>query len=360
MAIAPTCRLRWAALVAVCCLAGAANPIAVAQDAKPADPAPREYAERLNIQFSNGLNAYPELQLFGTGVDEFHKVEPQGLRFTMPAERPRLNEIGVQVQKMLKGDFEITLAFELLGLLKIGPPGGAGAVLDARFDTPDQAKVRLSRTQKDTGAYHGCSYLALEDGRDKLQPVKYPRADDKFRTGRLRLVRTGTDVAFQVEEGDTGFRTLGNRDVGGADVLAVRAWATSGWKAMDVDVRFNTLDIRWNPAAQVAGAPAPVNEVRPDPAIAQPAANTRTWLFIVIGAALLLFGLLVAIMLAWLLLGRRSSRGNVPAPASTSMVHFNCPSCAKNLKVKPSQAGKKVKCPQCGQAALVPEPQSAG
>src|SRR5271156_4013898 len=36
------------------------------------------------------------------------------------------------------------------------------------------------------------------------------------------------------------------------------------------------------------------------------------------------------------------------------MILFECPSCAKGLRVKPELSGKKVKCPKCAQSVLVP------
>lgn len=360
MTIVNSLRVCWIVLISIGFLASAATGID-AQDARPIDPAPapREYTEQLNIQFGKGLDAYPELQFFGIGVDEFHRFEPKGLRFTLPAERERVNEVGVEFRKAIRGDFELTLAYELLEIPIPGPISGAGVLFEAQFDTPDSMKANVTRTQKDKGANFGSSYFtADETGKYTRHSLNYPRANEKARNGRLRLTRTGIKVEMQANEGG-GFRPIASQDLNGADVVAVRASVTSGYKSLLVDVRFANLELRWNPAAKVA-APAPVNDARPEPAVNQPPATTRTWVYIVIGAALLLLGLLVAIMLAWLLLGRRSSRRNVPAPATTSMVHFNCPSCGKNLKVKPSQAGKKVKCPQCGNAALVPEPQSAG
>jgi serine/threonine protein kinase len=44
-----------------------------------------------------------------------------------------------------------------------------------------------------------------------------------------------------------------------------------------------------------------------------------------------------------------------PKAAPAAMVSFPCARCGKNLKAKAVLAGKKVKCPQCAQALLVPE-----
>jgi WD40 repeat protein len=44
----------------------------------------------------------------------------------------------------------------------------------------------------------------------------------------------------------------------------------------------------------------------------------------------------------------------VTSAAPTPPVTLSCPGCAKNLRVRADLAGRKVKCPQCGQAVLVP------
>jgi len=42
------------------------------------------------------------------------------------------------------------------------------------------------------------------------------------------------------------------------------------------------------------------------------------------------------------------------------MIIFECPACTKALRVKPDLTGKKVKCPKCAQAVVVPAPSPAG
>ncbi len=45
--------------------------------------------------------------------------------------------------------------------------------------------------------------------------------------------------------------------------------------------------------------------------------------------------------------------------AVPSTVSFACPGCQKTLKARPELAGKKVKCPQCGEAVNVPSIQTS-
>jgi hypothetical protein len=48
-----------------------------------------------------------------------------------------------------------------------------------------------------------------------------------------------------------------------------------------------------------------------------------------------------------------------PAPASPPCV-VPCSGCGKHLKARGDLAGKRVKCPHCGQAVLVPAIKAAG
>src|SRR5687767_13644770 len=62
-----------------------------------------------------GAPANPDdFTFFGPEANEFVKYEPQGLRITLPgAAKPRPNT-GLQSKFGIKGDFELTLRYELL------------------------------------------------------------------------------------------------------------------------------------------------------------------------------------------------------------------------------------------------------
>jgi RNA polymerase sigma factor (sigma-70 family) len=226
-------------------------------------PPPRQWPEHLDIQFPQGLDAYPDLHLFGPDAEARVKVDPQGLRITLPAGRDDNGDVGVESQTILRGDFEITLAYELIALPKPGSEWGAGAVLDATLDTPNSPRVRLTRTQKARGPSFGSTYYALdEDGKRIGQGLQYPRASENVLTGRLRLVRTGVDLECQVDEGGAGFRAIATKEVGGGDVVSVRAFAVSGEKPLPVDLRFTHLDLRWDPGTKIAMANQPPGKQR--------------------------------------------------------------------------------------------------
>ena len=156
--------LRGAALAALYCLASAAS----GQDAKRNDgdqlDPPREWKERLDVPFSKGLDAQPGMRLFGTdAASGLAKAEPQGLRLRLPEERDGLADVGVELSKKIRGDFEITLAYELIILPVPGPAGGACAVLWAFFATEDGASG--SRERKIRAFFGSTFYTVNSEGR---------------------------------------------------------------------------------------------------------------------------------------------------------------------------------------------------
>jgi hypothetical protein len=261
----------------------------------------------------------------------------------------------VASQRILRGDFEITLVYELLAVPVPGPQWGAGAVLEADFDTPESPRVRLTRTQKTGGATFGSTYYAHDsDGKETGHGLQYPRANEKVRTGRLRLARTGTGLAFQVDEGGAGFRTIATKEVGGADVVSVRAMVATGAKPLPLDLRYSNLELRWAPSTRIA--PPPVAAPR----------RTRGWLWAGVGVVMLI-GLSMAGVLLFVRRRRRADQGqpreaspttSAPAVPPQAPIAFPCPACRRKLKVKAEQAGKRGKCPHCSAAVEVPSPQA--
>src|SRR5262249_18012757 len=149
---------------------------------------------------------------------------------------------------------------------------------------------------------------------------QYPRANEKVLTGRLRLVRTGIHLEFQVDEG-AGFRTIATKEVGGADVVSVRAFATSGEMPLPVDLRFTNLDLRWDPGTKIASGDRPAAPQR-----------SRGWRGGGgIGAAV------VVLAVAGVVLAVRRRGADQGPPHEPSPAPLACPGCQRKVKVKAEQ-----------------------
>jgi WD40 repeat protein len=78
------------------------------------------------------------------------------------------------------------------------------------------------------------------------------------------------------------------------------------------------------------------------------------------GIVLGLLASAVAVVVAWLLirrwLGVRASPAGVAADAASPTISLQCGACSRKLRVRAELAGKKVKCPNCGQGVRIPGP----
>ncbi len=321
---------------------------------------PKDLKEPELIDLRNVLKAPTKLTFTRAEAENFAKADDQGLRITMPAIRGSSLDAGVELPTKLRGDFEITLPYELLSVPVPGPIGGAGAILHAHFDTPDAGIARISRTSKNYGSTFGSNYMARdESGKHVLKGLNFPRAVAAITTGRLRLTRAGPTVAYLVSEGNGGFRIIATKEVGDADVNAIRALVTAGNQPVAVDVRFGKLEIRSAATGPdgVAITPVPTGEQ------AAPDAGSRILVVASFGLVLLILLLMVAAAVLIYFLRRRPRveapppvKESAPSVPATPVIFFACTVCGKNLSVKASLAGKKVKCRRCGKATIVPAP----
>jgi DNA-directed RNA polymerase subunit RPC12/RpoP len=172
----------------------------------------------------------------------------------------------------------------------------------------------------------------------------------------LRVTRKGAEVTCWAAEGAAGdFRELCRFDFVTADLSMVRLGGYTGFAPHAVDLRILDLKVRSDAPLADQALDAP------EPDATAPHAGRRGWLV----TAELLGLLILALLGGWLYARQRRRTRETAAPsplpagqalpeAAPVAVSFACSTCGKKLKVKAELAGKKVKCPQCGKAALVP------
>jgi serine/threonine-protein kinase len=323
-------------------------PTSAAGQAAAQPPAGKELDQEYYWSFKGEPENRQLLERIGPNAEQWVSFEPEGLRIHLPSGNPvEGRATGLAVRVPVKGDFEVSLNFEIL---KEPEPPDAGI-----YGTALTVLVNLRKAQwTATGCYRGVaandrSHFAVwttsgdENARDgNTRPDRYPT---KAKTGRLRLVRTGSRVSWSVAEGaGTDFKLLKEDRLGGEEVDVIRITGATGGSGAELDARITDLRIKTGSGV--------------DSATTGQWAETKGELPV---AQLLGLGLLLLLLLGlglWLYQRRRRRAQAQPAAPATAppSVAFQCSTCGKNLKARADLVGKKVRCTQCGSAAVVKEP----
>jgi RNA polymerase sigma factor (sigma-70 family) len=346
----------------------------VIAEAQPADDGPpkKEYAADFHPSLKGNQSELPGLIAFGPEASDCIRFEADGLRFTLPTNYPRQRPgTGVITDFGIKGDFEVTVSFEILPRPKANAPGAATELrlvmvpeepgVPAVWHKANQNRAGLVR--EIAGANQAGQFLAnattwTEDiPRDKWGNENFSKVEQHSNqrspaaatTGRLRLVRSGTKLYFLASDGNSDdFELLQKTEFGGKDLKNVRLLASTSGPAANLDVRITHLRIRADAFPKTAAA------VPPTPTIDPP---KRHWWIIALAATGCAAAAVAGLLAVWLLLrvSRRASGAAEPAAAPVPrMITLSCRSCGKRLKAKADRAGQKLKCPQCGKAVAVP------
>lgn len=286
---------------------------------------------------------------FGASANEFIKPEAEGLRMTLSRDRASTAPVGLSMPLTLNGNFEITLGFEILQADE--PPKGRKSYGVGLLMSINE-KARVGRLSRDKHQVASWDRWATENGEPKfLNGGKQVEGQ----IGRLRLKRTNTilHLAWASELAGDKFEQVHQFEFGDEEIKLLRLEMNTdlAGEAGTLDLRLLELSIHAAaPVADPLTAPEDVRESR-----------SRIW-FALAG------GLFIAILLALAVglivrFGRRRPR--VPAPVAAAGMEVNpeslrasiavaCSGCGKRLKARTELAGKKIKCPACGAASVVP------
>jgi serine/threonine protein kinase len=366
-----------------------------ANDAPAANASPQEFY----ADFRGGKLPPAAMNWSGRDGDEVIEPEEKGLRIRLPANPQHMQHkfpVGLALQTPVKGNFEITVGYEILGEDLPRSGTGVGFELYLTAATPGNDAICFTRLTPPQGREtYVCGRNTTVNGKRKFMLNQFPTTaavgdaaalaanlwasvaqsqaqpcmgagpaahllgaaqavitaptTRASRSGRLRLTRQGTQVTFWTAEGEEAeFRKLGVSELGTDDLNLVRMSAYPGQKAEAVDVRLVDVRVRSDAPLDMAAAGE------------EPAGGMKK------GIALIAFlGIAGAVAVgAWFLWARRSGRnerepatptGKEARPAApASVVSFACPDCRASVKARGDQAGKKGKCPQCGKAILIP------
>ncbi len=238
----------------------------------------------------------------GQDAADYLTFEPDGLRIKLPPGYPEQRpSIGLALLSTVQGDFEITVRFDLLHEPEPEEAGNHATrvTLSVLLDTPERNEASVSRRMISRGITQFHTFLLMERGATgKVQP-KLHTVPTRAKTGRLRLVRTGSMLACFASEGaQEDFILLKEYPFSPLDVKQVSLYASTGGLKAALDARISDLRLVADSLPDLA---------RRDP----PPAGSRRWLT---GAVLLNLLLLLAAVGAWLTLRHRRRVPAMPQP----------------------------------------------
>jgi RNA polymerase sigma factor (sigma-70 family) len=307
-------------------------------------PTPKTaYAREVYHSFADPKANHDAFEFTGPDANDCVKYESEGLRITLPIGYPgRRFTTGVAYNLAVKGDFEITVTFEILREPSPSDTGqgtsvGFGIDLNTRFYN----RATFSRGMREGPQYFTWFQLSDENTgkpvRDELRPFAATA-----KTGRLRMVRTGNVLSYYVAEGTSqDFVYLRHHPFSDTDVRTIRIGGGTGGPQASLDSRVVDVRVRadWLPEVGASGGPM--------------SHHRGLWALLIIAVAVCLCGALAV----WLFYqkGRFRQKQEEGDPAkATSVIPCHCGNCGRNLKVRAHFVGKKIKCPQCGSPVQVP------
>jgi hypothetical protein len=211
------------------------------------------------------------LKLIGADTDKGARYEPAGLRLTLPVGTPKdARTIGVATGQSVRGDFEITVRFEILKEPAPADTGNFGArlTLTAGVEAPNENLAKIACAVRPQGIQF-LAYSARWNEAAAKHDKGFQSSDRTVTQGRLRLARAGAELSFLVAEGADGeFTLLRSYPFTTAELREVRVLASVDHPRAALDARLTDLHIR-------TGALA----ANPEPAAPEPAPPAmRGWL----------------------------------------------------------------------------------
>jgi serine/threonine protein kinase/DNA-directed RNA polymerase subunit RPC12/RpoP len=222
----------------------------------PADQVPME-SPKLGIvtkefyyDFRNKDKLDENFRLAGSDAAKRIKFEPEGLRITLPADRKSSTAIGVAPLFGVQGDFEITLAYEILRTDKPKASGGAGAGLEVYLttDTPTREALGFDRRIRPNGLdMYSAARMTTnkQDKRDFISGLNLKEIPAVGKSGQLRITRIGANAVLSITEPmSKDFRILYSVPLGSEDLTLLRLAANPGAPGTFVDLRLHDFRVR--------------------------------------------------------------------------------------------------------------------
>ncbi len=160
---------------------------------------------------------------------------PAGLRIRIRPSAARDGAVRVATRFMARGDFEITLAYELL---QVGPPAdghGAGIGLEIWTDSAESASASIERLvcPGEKNVVRVGRITTVRWGERTREYSEFPASGQ---AGRLRIAREGSLMRVSCSDGDDEFRALSRYEAARTDLEIIRLACTAGRSTCGVDL----------------------------------------------------------------------------------------------------------------------------
>jgi hypothetical protein len=207
----------------------------------------RKYAAEFHHLFTGAPPKADDLKKVGPENDQRVQFAADGLRINLPAGVAKTRAgIGILSGFGVRGDFEITVRYEILQEPEpkdAGPQTRFAVTLRLDRPNPDQFMANINRRVAEKEGTQYVAWLNLAPGDAGKRHMRV--AATKAKSGQLRLVRTGPDLAYLVSEGDEAtFKEVATFPLGADDLKDVRVIGFLGGEKASLDVRVHELHIR--------------------------------------------------------------------------------------------------------------------
>ncbi|MBI3862754.1 MAG: DUF1583 domain-containing protein [Planctomycetia bacterium] len=178
--------------------------------------------------------------------------DSQGLRITLTEEHGMRPAVGLALRSGLKGDFEITMEFELLQVAEPVGGNGAGVSIYVTMVSYTKEAATIWRAVRKGGDQIFSSHRATTPDGGKRVHQGGQALKTQGTSGKLRLTRTGDMLSYRIAEGSSdAFQEIFETEIGFEDIDMVRFAADNGGSPTLVDVRIKEVKV----VTEEAGAP---------------------------------------------------------------------------------------------------------
>ena len=185
----------------------------------------------------------PGFQFIGFDPDITCKPEDGGLRITVPGSQKRREHAGLELTRLIRGNFEIRAGYEILAADQPEAGYGVGFELYVHTQSPERDRLGFFRVNR---VKQGESYMvsrgSTENGKNQYQNNCYATT---ARSGQLKVTRRGTEATAWAAEGFGGpFEEVQRTELGAQDVTRLVLAAYAGLSGHRVDLRIVDVKIR--------------------------------------------------------------------------------------------------------------------